>query len=58
MGAVGPGVVEEVTSMANLVVGQMLKGGCAVNDMGGNAVIGICVSQGLGTLEALLSDVS
>ena len=54
MGAVGPGVVEEVVGMIDLIVGQMLERGHAVNDVGGNVIVGVRVGQGLGALEALL----
>ena len=43
-GAVGPGVVEEVAGMVDLTVGQVFNGGHAVDDTGGNAVVGICIS--------------
>jgi hypothetical protein len=55
--AVSPGVVEEVMGMVDLIVSQVLDGGCAVDDAGGDAVIGIGVGQGLGTLKALLDDI-
>jgi hypothetical protein len=58
MGMVSPGVVEEVSGMVDLVVSQVLDGGCTVDDAGGNAVVGVGISQGLGALKALLSDVS
>jgi hypothetical protein len=54
MGAVGPGVIEEVAGVADLVVGQVLEGWRAIDDAGGNVIVGIGVGQGLGTLEALL----
>ena len=57
-GTVGLGVVEEVAGMVDLVVGQLVEGWRAVDDVGGDAVIGIGVGQGLGALKALLSDVS
>jgi len=53
-GTVSPEVVKEVASMTDLIVGQLLKGGCAVNDMGGDAIVGVCIRQGLGALEVLL----
>ena len=56
--AIGPGVVEEVVGMMDLIVSQVLDRGHAVDDTGGDAVIGVGVSQGLGTLKALLSDIS
>ena len=34
-GAVGPGVVEEVAGMVDLIVSQVLDRGCAVDDAGG-----------------------
>jgi hypothetical protein len=58
VGTVGPGVIEEVAGMVDLVVGQLVEGWHAVDDAGGNAVIGIGIGQGLGALKALLSDVS
>jgi len=57
-GMVSPGVVEEVSGMVDLVVGQVLDGGCTVDDAGGDAVVGVGISQGLGALKVLLSDVS
>jgi hypothetical protein len=57
-GTVGPGVVEEVAGMVDLVVGQLVEGWRAVDDAGGDALVGVGVGQGLGTLKALLSDVS
>jgi hypothetical protein len=57
-GAVGPGVVEEVVGVMDLIVSQVLDGGHAVDDPGGDVVIGVGVGQGLGALKALLSDVS
>jgi hypothetical protein len=53
-----PRVVKEVVGVVDLVVGQVFKGGHTVDDVGGDAVVGIHVGQGLGTLKALLSDVS
>jgi hypothetical protein len=57
-GTVGPGVIEEVAGVADLVVCQVLEGRRAVDDTRGNAVIGVGVGQGLGALKALLGDVS
>ena len=57
-GVISPGVVKEVVGMMDLIVSQVLDRGRAVDDMGGDAVVGVGVSQGLGTLKALLSDVS
>ena len=54
---VGPGVVEEVAGVMDLIVGQVLGRGRAVDDAGGNATVGIGVGQGLGALKALLGDV-
>ena len=56
-GMVGPGVVEEVASVVDLVVGQLVEGRRAVNDAGGDAIVGVGVRQGLGALKALLGDV-
>jgi hypothetical protein len=56
-GTVGPGVVEEVASVVDLIVGQVLGRGRAVDDAGGDAAVGIGVGQGLGALKALLGDV-
>jgi hypothetical protein len=58
MGAIGLGVIKEVVSVIDLVVSQVLEGWHAVDDAGGDAVVGVGISQGLGTLEVLLSDVS
>ena len=57
VGAVGPGVVEEVAGVMDLIVGQVLGRGRAVDDAGGNAAVGVGVGQGLGALKALLGDV-
>ena len=56
-GTVGPGVVEEVAGVMDLIVGQVLGRGRAVDDAGGDAAVGIGVGQGLGALKALLGDV-
>ena len=56
-GMVGPGVVEEVAGMMDLIVSQVLDRGRAVDDTRGDAVVGIGVGQGLGALKALLGDV-
>ena len=53
-GTVGPGVVEEVAGVVDLVVCQLVKGWRAIDDAGGDAVIGVRVGQGLGALKALL----
>jgi len=58
MGVVGPGVVEEVAGVMDLIVSQVFDRGRAVDDVRGDAVVGIGISQGLGALKALLSDVS
>jgi hypothetical protein len=55
--AVGPRVVEEVACVVDLIVSQVLEGQHAIDDAGGDAVVGIGISQGLGALEVLLSDV-
>jgi hypothetical protein len=57
-GTVGPGVIEEVAGMVDLIVCEVLEGQRAVDDAGGDAVVGVGVGQGLGALKALLSDVS
>ena len=56
-GAVGPGVVEEVAGVMDLIVGQVLGRGRAVDDAGSDAAVSIGVGQGLGALKALLGDV-
>jgi hypothetical protein len=43
-GTVGPGVVEVVVGMVDLVVGHVGKGRCAVNDSGGNTCVGIGIT--------------
>ena len=53
-GMVGPRIVEEIAGVVDLIVGQVFEGRHTVNDAGGDAVIGVCISQGLGALEALL----
>jgi hypothetical protein len=58
MGAIGPGVIKEVMGVMDLIVSQVLDRGRAVDDAGGDAVIGVGVRQGLGALKALLSDIS
>ena len=57
-GAVGLGVIKEVAGMVDLIVSQVFEGGCTIDDTWDDVVVGICISQGLGALEALLSDVS
>ena len=54
-GAVGPGVVEVVAGVADLIVGQV--GRRAVDDARGDAVVGVGVCKCLDTFEALLRDV-
>jgi hypothetical protein len=44
MRAVSPGVVEEVVGVVDLIVSQVLKGRGAVNNVGGDMVVGIGVS--------------
>jgi hypothetical protein len=57
-GAVSPGVVKEVAGVVDLIVSQVFDRGRAVDDAGGDAVVGVGISQRLGALKALLSDVS
>ena len=57
-GTIGPGVVEEVAGVVDLVVRQLVKGWRAIDDAGGDAVVGVGVSQEFGALKVLLSDVS
>jgi hypothetical protein len=57
-GTVGPGVVEEVTGVADLVVCQLVKGRRAIDDAGGDAVVGVSIGQGLGALKVLLGGIS
>ena len=56
-GTVGPGILEVVVGMVDLVVGHVGKGRHAENDAGGDAVVGIGVCECLDTFEALLRDV-
>ena len=56
-GTVSPGVVEVIAGMVDLVVGHVSKGWCAVDDAGGDAVIGIGVRECLDAFEALFRDV-
>ena len=58
VGAVSPGVIKVVMCMGDLIVGHLLKGQCAIDDVGGNAIVGIGLGQGLGTLKVLDRDVS
>jgi hypothetical protein len=44
VGAVGPGVIVVVVGMVDLIVGHLLKGRGAVDDTGGDAVVGVGVS--------------
>ena len=57
-GAVSPGVIKVIAGVVDLIVGHVGKGWHAVDDTGGDAVVSVGVGQGLGTLKALLSDVS
>ena len=56
-GTVGPGVIEVVAGVVDLVVGHMSKGGHAVDDPGGDAVVGVGVSKCLDAFKVLLHDV-
>jgi hypothetical protein len=57
MGVVSPGVIEEVAGVVDLIVSQVLEGWHAIDDVGGDAVVGVGVSQRLSALKALLGDV-
>jgi len=56
-GVIGPGVVEEVTCVCNLVVSHLFEGRGAVDDARGDAVVGVGLSQGLGAFKALDCDI-
>jgi hypothetical protein len=56
-GTVGPGVVKVVAGVVDLIVGHVGKGRHAVDDAGGDAVIGVGVCERLNAFEALLCDV-
>jgi hypothetical protein len=57
VGMVGPGVVKVVAGVVDLIVGHVGKGRCAIDDTGGDAVIGIGVCKCLDAFEALFGDV-
>ena len=42
-GAVSLGVIEEIAGMVDLIVSQVFEGRGAVDDSGGDVVVGICV---------------
>jgi hypothetical protein len=54
-GTVGPGVVEVVAGVVDLIVGHV--GRRAVDDSGGDAVVGIGIHECLDAFEVLLRDV-
>ena len=56
-GTVGPGVVEVVAGVVDLVVGHVGKGWRAVDDTRGDAVVGVGIRECLDAFEALLRDV-
>jgi len=56
-GAVGPRVVEVVAGVVDLVVGHVGERWRAVDDAGGDAVVGVGVCKCLDAFEALLRDV-
>ena len=57
LGAVSPEVIEIVIGMVDLVVGHVGKGGHAVDDPRGDAVVGVGVCEGFDAFEALFCDV-
>ena len=52
------GVVEEVVGVVDLIISQVLEGGHAIDDAGGDVVVCVHISQRLGTCEVLLGNVS
>ena len=56
-GTVGPGVVEVIAGVVDLVVGHVGEGWRAVDDARGDAVVGVSIRKCLGAFEALLCDV-
>jgi hypothetical protein len=56
-GAISPGVIKVVVGVVDLVIGHMSKGRCAVDDPGGNTVVGIGIRKGFDTFKALFRDV-
>jgi hypothetical protein len=55
-GMIGLGVVKVVAGMVDLIVGHVSKGGCAVDDPRGDAIVGIGISEGLGTFKVLFGN--
>jgi hypothetical protein len=55
---ISPGVVKEVAGMCDLVIGHLFAGWRAVDDVGGDPIVGIGLGQGLGAFEALGGDIS
>jgi hypothetical protein len=56
-GVIGLGVIKVVAGMVDLVVGHVGEGRCAVNDPGGDVVVGVGIGECLNAFEALLCDI-
>jgi hypothetical protein len=53
VGLIGPGVIVVVVGVGDLIVSHLLNGWGAVDNMRGDAVVGIGLGQGLSTFKAL-----
>ena len=56
-GAVSPGVIKVIAGVVDLIVGHVGKGWHAVDDTGGDAVVGVGIHKCLNAFEALLCDI-
>jgi hypothetical protein len=56
-GAIGLGVIEVVAGMVDLVVSHVGKGGHAVDDSGGNVVVGVGIYESFDAFKVLLCNV-
>jgi hypothetical protein len=56
-GTIGPGVVEVVAGVVDLIVGHVGERWCAVDDTRGDAVVGVGVRECLDAFKALLCDI-
>jgi hypothetical protein len=54
---IGPGVIEVVVGMIDPVISHVSEGRHAVDDIGGNAIVGIGIHEGFDAFKVLLHDI-